>query len=241
MKKTVVILFLITISISCAYAGRKNCANDIYYNHHGFYADGRYYYNGSRFDYGYSPYYDYYYYGYTPYTTSYYYSDYYYSKYRHQAAYEEIQRLEQKKTEADAAKKQLNKIKVLRAKFYKQYTTDTLPFSVAEVTVENKSDYAVSAIYFKGSIITHKTSKILIDDSFSYFPEEILEPGAKATYKIHLNEFGNWSKIKQPPDLADFQVSVSGFETADHQSFRSDLFTPSDQKKLNELKKEYAY
>ena len=125
----------------------------------------------------------------------------------------EIELLEKRKAESETARQQISRIKVIEARFYKQFTTDTLPISIAELTVQNKSDYPVTTIFFRGKIVTHQTGKVIIDDTFKYDMPEKLLSGEKKTCNISLNDFGQWSKV-QSPDLVKFEVTVVGIETS---------------------------
>ena len=177
---------------------------------------------------------------YDPYASNYYY--YYDSGYRRErekAAFSEIERLEEKKAQAQRAKQELAGIKIVRARFYKQFTTDTKPISMAEITVENRSKYPLTKLYFKGNLKTHITNKVLIDEPFEYNMAYTLEQGDRATYKIPLNEFGNWSAAR-PPDMAIFTVIVTG-AVADSGESLTGIFSASEEKRLSELKRRYAY
>ena len=178
-----------------------------------------------------------YYDNYDPYWT--YYDSVYYKQQERRAALE-INNLEDAKASAIYAEKSLTYINVNNASFYKLYTTNTLPVSVAEVTVTNGSNNYISAIYFRGILQTHITNKILIDNAFSYNLPEPLEPGERATYKIPLNAFGNWASVK-PSDMTLFGVSITGIKTVEGISIRSDLFTEQDQARLDSLKAKYGY
>lgn len=173
------------------------------------------------------------------YRNYYYYYDSVYYREKNQAAFNEIEKLERKKAAAEKAKQELASIKIIRARFYKQFTTDTLPISMAEITIENRSKYSLTKLYLRGSLKTHITGKVLIDEPFEYDMAYTLEQGDRATYKIPLNAFGSWSKAR-PPDMAVFTVSVTGAATTSGEALIGS-FSASEQKKLNELKRKYAY
>ncbi|MCL2390651.1 MAG: hypothetical protein FWD54_00955 [Endomicrobia bacterium] len=190
-----------------------------------------YYYNRPRIS---ISYYD----SYDPYWT--YYDSVYYEQQERRAALAEINKLEDAKASAIHAERSLAYININNASFYKVYTTDALPVSVAEVTVTNDSNNYISAIYFRGTLQTHITNKILIDDAFSYYLPEPLEPGESATYRISLNAFGSWASVK-PSDMTLFGVSITGIKTVDGRSIRSESFTEQDQARLDSLKARYGY
>ncbi|MDR1942378.1 MAG: hypothetical protein LBQ47_08635 [Endomicrobium sp.] len=201
-------------------------------NHWGVYNGKPYYYYGNRYHEYYRNGRRHYYYDY--------YDSYDYQKRKTKAAYSQIDKLEEMKTAAENAKKELKGIKILKAKLSKQYSTDAPAMSVAELTVQNNSNHDITSFYFTGAIITHKTGKNISGGYFEYYPDKPLLAGKKASYKIALNEFGQWAKANQP-DLAVLNVTVTGIETSDGQTFTDDIFTSDDQKKLNELKNRYIY
>jgi hypothetical protein len=151
-----------------------------------------------------------------------------------QSTLAEIYLLEQKKAANEIAKRQISRVKILKARFYKKYTTDTLPLSMAEITIENKSDYPVKTIFFNGKLITHKTGQVLINDTFRYDVYGTFDAGKTNAYNIALNSYGKWAKAN-PPDLAKFDVVVTGIQTSDGTSFVNS-FSDEDAKKLNDLK-----
>ncbi|GHT61487.1 hypothetical protein AGMMS49950_07740 [Endomicrobiia bacterium] len=122
--------------------------------------------------------------------------------------------VEQGKALANAARRQILRVKVLNARFYKQYTTDTLPISMAEITIENKSDHPIKTIFFNGKLVTHKTRRVLIDDAFRYDIDGALASKETNTYNIPLNSYGKWATAR-PPDLAKFDVAITGIEISD--------------------------
>ncbi len=216
---------------SIGYINRNKYMNIVLSPHYrSYYITGNYSYNDYRKKvWRYDPYY----------WNHYYYYDAQYLMEKKKIALEEIERLEQIKAESEKTKHEIENIKVTKARFYKQYSTDTIPVSMAEITIENRSKYPLRKIYFRGSLKTHITGKVLIDEPFAYEMAYTLEQGDRATYKIALNEFGNWSKVKSP-DLAVFTVIITNAITeAGEQLIGS--FSESDRKELNELKREYLY
>jgi hypothetical protein len=201
-------------------------------NHWGVYNGKPYYYYGDR-------YHEYYRHG-----RRYYYYDYYnsydYQKRKTAAAYNEIEQLEDLKKAAENAKQEMKGIKIVRARFYKNYTSDSQAQSMAEVSLQNNSNHTVTALYFRGTSVTSR-GKVLIDDYFEYEPGKALSSGEKASYKIDLNSFGAWAGFKTPPDNAKFTVILEGIETSDGQTFSNDIFPEDAQKKLTQLKKAYVY
>jgi hypothetical protein len=138
--------------------------------------------------------------------------------YNHCNNLNKIERLEKRKKESYSAKYEIPQVKILNARFYKQYTPDSLPISTAELTIKNNSTYSITKVFFKGKLTTHITGKVLIDDSFSYELPSPLDHGEQNTYDIHLNSFGRWAKVNAP-DLAIFDVTIEGVETKDGDFF----------------------
>jgi hypothetical protein len=152
-------------------------------------------------------------------------------------ALNEIELLEKRKAESEKAKKELTKVKITEAKFYKQYSTDAPAVSMAEITLKNNSNYKITAIFFRGKLITPKTGRILIDGDFKCDLPEPLESGVENIYEIALNDFGGWAKVKVS-DTTKFDVSIIGLGTSDGTVYVS-AFSNNDQKKLDTLKKKY--
>jgi hypothetical protein len=163
------------------------------------------------------------------------YKDYEVKRNKTGAVLSEIDFLEKRKTESENAKKELAKIKVADAKFYKQYTTDSAAVSTAEVALKNDSDFIVVAVFFRGKLITPKTGKILIDGDFKCDLPQSLKPGEENVYEIALNDFVGWSKIKVS-DTTKFDVSIIGIGLSNGTIYVS-AFSDNDQKKLDILKK----
>ncbi|MCL2485396.1 MAG: hypothetical protein FWF00_06860 [Endomicrobia bacterium] len=169
-----------------------------------------------------------------PYWT--YYDSVYYARQERESALAEIERLEN----ARGMQRNIALIEVLNASFNRVYSTSAAATRVAEVTVLNNSDFPIATIYFRGKIETHITSRVLIDDVFSYDLPRYLYPGESATYKIPLNAFGNWARMT-PPDMAIFTVTVTGITTSFGESLKNNIFTAADQQRLNDLKYRYGY
>ncbi|MDR1418075.1 MAG: hypothetical protein LBI80_02825 [Endomicrobium sp.] len=144
---------------------------------------------------------------------------------------------EQKKAQSRLIQKEIANVRVTQAKFYKQYTPDTLPISIAEITVENNSDTPIITVFCRGRLIAHKTGEVLMDNTFKYdMPKELIS-GAKETYEIDLNKFGQWAKVRVP-DLTRFEVDVVGVETSKGKVLVAE-FSKEEKEKLRKLRKKY--
>jgi len=241
MKKIVFCLVVVFVFVSLAYARnakvrvtpvRADVAFKAGGNHWGVYNGKPYYYYGDRYHEYYRNGRRYYYYDY--------HNSYDYQRRKAAAAYSEIDRLEDMKKAAQNARQELKGIKVNRARFYKEYSTDAAAQSMAEVTIQNNSSHDITGFYFKGTAVTAR-GQILINDYFEFSPQEELVSGQRATYKIPLSSFGSWAKFKIPPDNAKFTVTVEGVETFDGQTFSNDMFSAEDQRRLNQLKNAHVY
>jgi hypothetical protein len=163
------------------------------------------------------------------------YYDYLYRRKKFIRLFNEIDLLEKRKEESDLAREEISKIKVLSARFYREYTTSTLPIATAGVTVKNMSNYSIITIFFRGKLITHKTNHVIIDETFKYDLSNALLTGETNTFNIPLNAYGNWAKVKVS-DLTKFEVHIVGVET-DRGVVFVDSFSKDEQEKLNKLKK----
>ncbi|MDR1689280.1 MAG: hypothetical protein LBS21_11800 [Clostridiales bacterium] len=201
-------------------------------DHWGVYNGKPYYYYGHR------------YHAYYRHGRRYYYYDYYdsydYQRGKAAAAYSEIERLEDMKKAAENAKREMKGIKIKRARFYKEYTSDSAAQSMAEVEVQNDSSHHITEFYFRGNSATAR-GKVLINDHFEFFPQDELQAGQKAAYKIPLNAFGAWAGFKAPPDNSVFTVTLDGMTSSDGQTFSYNIFSSDDQKRLDKLKNAYVH
>jgi hypothetical protein len=237
MKKIVLTLLLLT-GYAVSYVQARECEDDHFFIGVDHYYVRPSYALDSYWDWGYGPYSNFgEHYGMSYFNRDPYCYEPYYRRKKSEAALNEIQLLEKKKSETENAKQQISRVKVVEAKFYRQFTPDTVPISIAEITVQNKSDYPIITVFCRGKLVTHQTDKVIIDDTFKYdFPEE-LPPGETKTYDVPLNDFGKWSKA-QPPDLVKFEIIVMGIETNKGAVLVTD-FTDEDKQTLNKLKKRY--
>jgi hypothetical protein len=124
---------------------------------------------------------------------------------------------------AREARRNLALITVSSGRFFRAYSSDAPPAPMAEVTVINNSDLAVSRIFFRGRIESEITNRVLIDDIFNYDLPRPLNPGEREVYRIPLRPFGrwaNWASVR-PPDTITFTVIITGITTSSGESIRS--------------------
>jgi len=166
------------------------------------------------------------------------YYDWRYYQARAVTALNQIDILEQQRANSIAAASQIAAIRIVNARFYKQYFTAAPAASMAEITVTNNGNQTISQIAFQGRIVTHISSNILIDQPFVFVLPDVLGPGETKTYSSSLNSFGDWAQVNAP-DLAVFEVNITGLQTIDGQIFAPD-FTPDDQARLDSLRNVYV-
>ncbi|MDR0724013.1 MAG: hypothetical protein LBF23_02375 [Endomicrobium sp.] len=244
MKKTAAIFTFLILVANVSFADtkpKKKEQTDVFPNVSETYdGTGRPYALDYYWDFPYGPVYEYDEdkYGETYYT----YDRFYGSEGRRKRSYQELNKmalLEQKKNQSRLVQKEIAKVKVIQSKFYKQYTTDTLPISIAEITVENNSDTPIITVFCRGRLISHKTGEVLVDDTFKYDMPKELPSGTKETYEIDLNSFGQWAKVRVP-DLTKFEVEIVGIETNKGKVLVAE-FSKEDKEKLKKLRKKYIY
>jgi hypothetical protein len=245
MEKIVVIFTFLILVITASFADtkpKKKEQVDVFSNiSESYEGTGRPYALDYYWDFPYGPVYEEYNenkYGETYYT----YDRFYGSEGYRKRSYQELNKMalsEQKKAQSRFVQKEIANVKVTQAKFYKQYTPDTLPISIAEITVENNSDTPIITVFCRGRLIAHKTGEILVDDTFKYDMPKELPRGAKETYEIDLNSFGQWAKVRVP-DLIKFEVDVVGIETSKGKILVAE-FSKEDKAKLQKLRKKYVY
>jgi hypothetical protein len=246
MKKSAAIFTFLILAVAVSFADpklKKKEQADVFSNVSETYdGTGRPYALDYYWDFPYGPVYEY---DEDKYRATYYtYDRFYGSEGRRKRSYQELNKmalLEQKKTQNRLVQGEIAKVKVLQAKFYKQYTPDTLPISIAEITVENNSDTPIITVFCRGRLIAHKTDEVLVDDTFKYDMPKELSSGAKETYEIDLNSFGQWAKARVP-DLTKFEVDIVGIETSRGKVFVAE-FSKEDKEKLKKLRirKRYMY
>lgn len=151
----------------------------------------------------------------------------------------EIKTLEKEKIAAAHAKEELTKFKVIKSRFY--VTKDGfMKQPIIELTVVNDTSKAVSRAYFNGVIASPNRAVPWHQDDFNYSIPGGIEPGEKQTWKLAPNPFSGWGNVDAPAD-AVFTATVTRIDGADGKAiFSTEGFTKHDQKRLQELKKDYG-
>lgn len=163
-------------------------------------------------------------------------------KEREQAAIEieetkaKIAELENKKSEAEKAKENLQLFKVVRSRLYFQkslYRDE----AVIELTVKNETPHAISRAYFNGVLASPGRSVPWVQDSFNYKISGGLEPGEEVTWKLSPNMFGEWSKAPKDRNDTVLTVTVTRIDGPDEKPIYDSEFSERDESKIVELNK----
>jgi Ca2+/Na+ antiporter len=154
-------------------------------------------------------------------------------------ALEEIKELMAKQEAVNNAKFNLSRFVVERSRFYK-YKERYREKPAIELTVRNGTDQAVARAYFKGTISSPGRSVPWLVEEFNYSIKGGLEPGEKANWRLAPNQFGEWGQVDAPSD-AIFTVDVVRLDGADEKAiFDASGLTEYEQRRLIELKSEFA-
>lgn len=147
-----------------------------------------------------------------------------------------IAELENKKSEAEKAKENLQLFKVVRSRLYFQeslYRDE----AVIELTVKNETPHAISRAYFNGVLASPGRSVPWVQDSFNYKISGGLEPGEEVTWKLSPNMFGEWSKAPKDRNDTVLTVTVTRIDGSDEKPIYDSEFSERDESKIVELNK----
>ncbi len=157
-----------------------------------------------------------------------------------QQALDEIQELEAKRAKTEIAREQLKEFKVLRSRFYLRERQFMGKQPVIELTVKNGTQVAVSRAYFEGTLASPNRSVPWHKEAINYTIPGGLEPGEEADWTLVPNMFSDWADVDGPSG-AVFTVTVERLDGPDGEPIYSTKeFGEYDQKRLRELKSEYA-
>jgi hypothetical protein len=156
-----------------------------------------------------------------------------------QQAQAEIDELTRKKQQAEAAKTELAKFKVIRSRFYRQESRFGRGDPVIELALTNSTNVAVSRAYFMGILASPGRAIPWLKDSFNYQIAGGMEPGESKELKLAPNMFGDWGRIEAPAD-AVLTVEVTRIDGPDSKAaFDSAAFTDRDAKRLKTLEENF--
>lgn len=156
-----------------------------------------------------------------------------------QQALNEIKELEQKKEASEKASLELNNFEVVRSRFYKREGRfSTQP--IIELTVSNKTNEAVSRVFFKGTLSSPNRSVPWLEETFNYQIAGGLEPGETAEWVLAPNMFSKWGSVESPEDTI-LTVEVERLDDAEgNEMFSTRGFSRRDADRLRMLKEEFG-
>ena len=152
----------------------------------------------------------------------------------------EIDELEEKRNQSDAARENLRRFEVLRSRFYKQERQFGRDEPVIDISVRNGTEHAVSRAYFEGTIASPGRSVPWLKDTFNYEISGGIEPGEEASWSLAPNMFSDWGTVDAPAD-AVFTVTVLRVDDPGGDAiFDSRGLSAHDEKRLAELKSKHS-
>ncbi|WP_130626065.1 DUF6694 family lipoprotein [Enterococcus sp. A8] len=153
---------------------------------------------------------------------------------------QEIKALEEKKADADVAKKELMKIQVLSSRFTMEPEQDGKPQPVIRLVVKNNSDTVISRAYLHGVMASEGYSVPWLVSNFFYDIPEGLKPNEEATWAIAPPKNSEWGVLYAPKD-AVLTVTLVRVDGTDNQMlYDATIFTEEDNSRLEELKRKIS-
>jgi hypothetical protein len=156
-----------------------------------------------------------------------------------QQALLEIQELETKRANADAARKELAKFEILKSRFYKQSRGFETDQSTIQLSVKNGTEHAISRSHITGTLATPGRSIPWLKEDFNYLIRGGLEPGESADWNLSPSMFGGWSQVEAKPDMV-LTVEVIRLDGADEEPIYDASFSDTDEERLGALKAEFG-
>lgn len=152
-------------------------------------------------------------------------------------ALKEVQELEQKRANAQAAESQLAKFEVVTSRFRKVKQNEFLPPQpIIELAVKNGTGKAIKRAYFVGTLASPGRTVPWMKDDFNYEISGGLEAGESAEWHLSPNMFSHWGRVEAPSD-AVLTVQPVKLEGANNEVLYDAAFSEEDQKRLESLKK----
>ena len=150
-----------------------------------------------------------------------------------------IEELEKEKARSGQALEKLKAFVVERSLFYynKGGFSGLITEPVIELAVKNNTLYAVSRVYFNGTLTSPGRSVPWVKEDFNYQIPGGLEPGESATWKLSPNMF-EWDQA--PKDRNDLILTVTVFRLDGSNGeplFDSKGFSEFDGETLNDFRK----
>jgi len=155
-------------------------------------------------------------------------------------AINEIKELEKSQKDAEHAREELKKFKVLRSRFYMRDQKFVGKQPIIELSVKNETGLPISRAYFTGTIASPERSIPWHQDTFNYSISGGLETGEEATWNLAPNMFSAWGKVNAPID-AIFTVTVEKLDGPNGKTLYSAReFGKKEEERLAELKSKYG-
>lgn len=151
-----------------------------------------------------------------------------------------IKELEKLKLSTEQAKLELNKFKILNARFYKQKQDFIGDQPIIELKVKNGTAHSISRAYFIGTLKSTDREVPWLKESFNYKISGGLKPGEETTWSLSPNMFSKWGSVNAPKD-APILVEVTRLDGPDEKTlFTTSDFTENEETELEDLKNKYS-
>lgn len=152
-------------------------------------------------------------------------------------AKELIDKLYEAKAKAEATKKELAKVKVLKASFHKEDQMGMYEKPIIDLSIENGSQHVIANIVFAAELTSEGRSVPWVKDSFSYDVAGGLEVGEKSNWSLAPNMFSKWGETDAPKD-SKLSLEVISIENSKGEAIKVG-FDKESQKQLDELLAKY--
>ncbi len=147
-----------------------------------------------------------------------------------------IAALEEKKENTDTAMESLKDVVVRGAEYYTQRGQ-----SVVKLTIHNRTEHAISKVYFRGTLRRRASRRSILEDDFNYniryTERKDLMPDERAVWNFALLS-PVWKKAPEDVDNLYLSVFVTRIDGAPEQPIYdafTDRFTPKDATRLERL------
>lgn len=147
-----------------------------------------------------------------------------------------ITNLEEKKESTETAMKNLKDVSIRRAEYYTQRGQ-----SVAKLTIHNRTEHAISKVYFRGTLRRREPRKWILEDDFNYnirlTEGKDLAPDERAVWNFALLS-PIWKNAPEDVENLYISVIVTRIDGAPEQPIYdafTDRFTRKDLRRLRQL------
>jgi len=108
-----------------------------------------------------------------------------------------IEELRAQKRKAQRAQDSLSQLWVVRSRFRMRDQQFGSPQPIIEVTVENKTDHAISRAYFDARLESPDREVPWVEERFNYKISGGIEPDEQQTWKLAPNQFSEWGDVEE--------------------------------------------